>query len=133
MSEPAQKCENCGIFKQNYALKVFVAFKTANSCCFSLRGNLNFPDFLQKKFYNINYRNMEKNIDISHTNKHRNRRRHVKKSSILKDSANKYRGRSKKLNKKTPSHSSFSTIWEISLWNYFKRCEENLLNLESMS
>ena len=56
MSEPAQKCENCGIFKQNYTLKVFVAFKTANSCCFTLRGNLNFPDFLQKKFYNINSR-----------------------------------------------------------------------------
>ena len=28
----------------------------AISCCFGLRGNLDFPDFLQKKFYNINYR-----------------------------------------------------------------------------
>ena len=25
-------------------------------CCFSLGGNLGFLDFLQKKFYNINYR-----------------------------------------------------------------------------
>ena len=57
MYEPAQKCENFAIFKQNYTLKVFVAFKRANSCCFGLRGNLDFPDFLQKQFYNINYRN----------------------------------------------------------------------------
>ena len=28
----------------------------AYSCCFGLRGNIDFPDFLQKKFYNINYR-----------------------------------------------------------------------------
>ena len=55
MYEPAQKCENFAIFKQNYTPKVFVAFKRANSCCFGLRGNLDFPDFLQKKFYNINY------------------------------------------------------------------------------
>ena len=34
MYEPAQKCENFAIFKQNYTLKVFVAFKRANSCCF---------------------------------------------------------------------------------------------------
>ena len=27
----------------------------AYSCCFSLGGNLDFPYFLQKKFYNINY------------------------------------------------------------------------------
>ena len=25
----------------------------AYSCCFSLGGNLDFPDFLQKRFYNI--------------------------------------------------------------------------------
>ena len=29
----------------------------ANSCCFGLEGNLDFPEFLQKKFYNNNYRN----------------------------------------------------------------------------
>ena len=27
----------------------------AISCCFGLRGNLDYPDFLQIKFYNINY------------------------------------------------------------------------------
>ena len=50
MSEPAQKCENYAIFKQNYTLKLFVAFKMAYSCCFGLWGNLDFPDFLQKSF-----------------------------------------------------------------------------------
>ena len=53
MSEPAQKCENNPISNQNYAQKLFIAFKTAYSCCFGLRGNLDFPDFLQKKFYSI--------------------------------------------------------------------------------
>ena len=42
--------------KQNYAIKLFIAFKMAYSCCFGLRGNLDFRDFfMQKKFYNINY------------------------------------------------------------------------------
>ena len=45
MSEPAQKC-----FKPNYTLELFVAFKTAYSCCFALRGDLDLPDFLQKSF-----------------------------------------------------------------------------------
>ena len=53
MSEPAQKCENYAILKQNYTLELCIAFKMAYSCCFSLGGNLDFPDFLQKKFYNI--------------------------------------------------------------------------------
>ena len=48
MSEPAQKCEN-------YTLELFIALKMAYCCCLGLRGNLDFPDFLQKKFYNINY------------------------------------------------------------------------------
>ena len=55
MSEPAQKCENNAIFKQNNALELFISLKMAISCCFGLRGNLDFPDFLQIKFYNINY------------------------------------------------------------------------------
>ena len=55
MSEPAQKCYNNAIFKQNYTLKLFVAFKMAYSCCFSLEGNLDFPEFLQRKLYNINH------------------------------------------------------------------------------
>ena len=56
MSEPALKCENNASFKQIYTLKLFIAFKMAYSCCFSLGGNLDFLEFLQKKFYNINYR-----------------------------------------------------------------------------
>ena len=55
MPEPAQKCENDATLKQNNALELFIAHKMAYSCCFGLRGNLDFPDFLQKKFYNINY------------------------------------------------------------------------------
>ena len=38
------------IFNQNYAQKLFIAFKMAYSCCFGLRGNINFPDFLQNFF-----------------------------------------------------------------------------------
>ena len=46
MSEPALKCENNeAIFKQNYTLELFIALKMAYSCCFGLRGNLDFPDF----------------------------------------------------------------------------------------
>ena len=56
MYEPAQKCEYNAIFKQKNTLKLFIAFKMAYSCCFSFGGNLHFPEFLQKKFYNINYR-----------------------------------------------------------------------------
>ena len=33
-----------------------IALKIVYSCFFGLRGNLDFPDFLQKKFYNINSR-----------------------------------------------------------------------------
>ena len=54
MSDPAQKCENNAIIKQIYALKLFIAFKMAYSCCFGLRGHLDFPDFLQNNIYNIN-------------------------------------------------------------------------------
>ena len=54
MSEPAQKCENNAIFKQNNALEMFISLKMAISCCFGLSWNLDFPDFLQIKFYNIN-------------------------------------------------------------------------------
>ena len=37
-------------FKQIYILKLFIAFKMAYSCCFTFRGNLDFPEFLQKSF-----------------------------------------------------------------------------------
>ena len=56
MSEPAQKYENNAIFKQKYIQKLFISFKISYSGCFDFRGNLEFPDFLQKTFYNINYR-----------------------------------------------------------------------------
>ena len=51
MSEPAQKCENFAIFKQNYTLELFIALKMAYCCCLGLRGNIDFPDFLQKKSF----------------------------------------------------------------------------------
>ena len=53
MFEPALKCQHNAIFKQNYALKLFITFKMAYYCCFSLGGNLDFPDFLQKKFITL--------------------------------------------------------------------------------
>ena len=56
MFEPALKCENNAIFNQSYSLKLFIIFKMAYSCSFSLRGNLDFTDFVQKKFYNIDFR-----------------------------------------------------------------------------
>jgi len=46
MSEPAPKCENNATFKQNYTLEPLIAVKMAYSCCFGLRGHLDFPDFL---------------------------------------------------------------------------------------
>ena len=55
MSELAQNCENYAILTQNYTLELFIAFKMAYSCCFSLGGNPDLLDFLQKKFYYINY------------------------------------------------------------------------------
>ena len=53
MSEPAQKCVNNSISNQNYAQKLFIAFKMAYSCRCGLRGNLDFPDFLQKSFITL--------------------------------------------------------------------------------
>ena len=50
MFEPALKCQDSAFFKQNYALKLLITFKMAYSCCFSLGGNLDFPDFLKKSF-----------------------------------------------------------------------------------
>ena len=43
MSEPAQKCENYAIFKQNFTPELLIALKMVYS---GLRGNLDFPDFL---------------------------------------------------------------------------------------
>ena len=50
MPEHALKCENNSSFKQIYTLKLYIAFKMAHSCCFSLGGNLDFHEFLQKSF-----------------------------------------------------------------------------------
>ena len=55
MSEPALKYKNQASFKHIFTLQLFIALKMAYSCCFSLGGSLDFPEFLQKKFYNINY------------------------------------------------------------------------------
>ena len=61
MTEPAQNVKTINaIFKQNNALELFISLKMAISCCFGLRGNLDFPDFLQIKFYNINYSQMSR-------------------------------------------------------------------------
>ena len=48
MFEPALKCEHNAIFKQNYSINLFITLKMAYSCNFSLGGNLDFTDFLQK-------------------------------------------------------------------------------------
>ena len=55
MPKLAQKCENNVTSKQNYASTVAIALKMVYPCCFSSGGggNLNFLEFLQKKFYNI--------------------------------------------------------------------------------
>ena len=66
MSELGLKCENNASFKQIYTLKLFIAFKMAYSCCYSFGGNLDFPEFLQKKFYNINYCYSKCKYDVVH-------------------------------------------------------------------
>ena len=52
MSEPALKCENnCTILNQMYTIKLFIAFKIRGLfSLFQLWGNLDFPEFLPKKF-----------------------------------------------------------------------------------
>ena len=54
MSEPALKYENNASFEQIYTQKLLIAFKMACYCCFSFGGKLDFPEFVQKKIYNIN-------------------------------------------------------------------------------
>ena len=46
----SQKCENNAILKQSYTLKLFIVFNMVYSCCFSLGGNLDFPEILQNSF-----------------------------------------------------------------------------------
>ena len=51
MFKPALKRQHNAIVKKNYSPKLFISFKMAYSCCFSLGGGiLDFPDFLQKSF-----------------------------------------------------------------------------------
>ena len=55
MSEPAQKCENYAIFKQNYAQKLFITFKMAILfLLFWIKWKSRFSRNPPKKFYNIN-------------------------------------------------------------------------------
>ena len=54
MFEPTQKCLNNAISKQNYTLNLFIAVKLTCSCRFSLRGNLDFLDFIKKGFITSN-------------------------------------------------------------------------------
>ena len=42
-------------FKESFTQKLFIAYKMTNYCCFGLRENLDFPDFIREKFYNINF------------------------------------------------------------------------------
>ena len=67
MIEPARKCQDNGIFKQNYSLKLLITFKMAYSWCFSLGGYLDFPDFLQKKFYIIDCNRPDRWPDPHHS------------------------------------------------------------------
>ena len=41
------------VFKQSYTLKLFITFKLASSCCFSIGENLDFPEFLKKSFITL--------------------------------------------------------------------------------
>ena len=54
MSEPALKCENsCASFKQTWTKNCLLLLKWPIIAFPALGGNLDFLDFLQKKFYNI--------------------------------------------------------------------------------
>ena len=48
MSKPAKTSKQC-YFQLNYIKTMFICSKMAYSCCFSLRGNHGFLDFLQKR------------------------------------------------------------------------------------
>ena len=53
MSEPAQKCENNdAILKQNYAQKLFFAFKMTKFLLLWLKGKSRFSRFPPKKLLN---------------------------------------------------------------------------------
>ena len=56
MAELVQNGKTMLLLQQNYALKLLISFKMVHLCCFTLVGNLDFLDLLQKKFYNIDDR-----------------------------------------------------------------------------
>ena len=62
MTKHALNFDDTAFFKQICTHKLFITFKMSSSCCFSLGENLDFPDFLQKKFYNINCRYSDLNV-----------------------------------------------------------------------
>ena len=43
-------------FDVNYNLRLFISFKMDYTYCYSSGVNLDFLDFLQKRFYNIDHR-----------------------------------------------------------------------------
>ena len=49
MIEPCTKTLKQCYFQLNYIQTLFICSKMVYSCCFSLGGNLDFLDFLQKK------------------------------------------------------------------------------------
>ena len=51
MSEPALKCGYNAILSKTKLFNCLL-LKIVSSCCFSLGGNLDFSEFLQKKLYN---------------------------------------------------------------------------------
>ena len=54
MSEPALKCENNAIFKQNYVQKLFY-FSNILILLFALEGQSTISRFSPKNYYSINY------------------------------------------------------------------------------
>ena len=54
MPEPAKNVKTMPpFFRQNNTLKLLIVFKMSYSCCFGLKGNLDFPDFIKKSFITL--------------------------------------------------------------------------------
>ena len=68
MSEPAfyLMWKQC-YFRQNYTLKLCIAFKMAYSCCFSLGENPDNVDFLQKSFITLTSGAETVTLTVNHT------------------------------------------------------------------
>ena len=48
MLEPSQKVHSNAVYKQSYALNLFIAVEIVYFCCFGEGGNLDILDFQQK-------------------------------------------------------------------------------------